>query len=133
MRARVSRRTESGPATARGRYGVESSWGLSSPQFRVAAQVRAWRESNHWLTLRRAACETEADGIRRQFRRSKFNEQESRVRIVISASRTIVASARRAGASMREARLPFDLAGRSHVDARDARPRPSRMPGADGG
>ena len=67
------------------------------------------------------------------FARSKFNEQESRVRFVLSASLTIVASGRRAGASMREARLPFDLAGRSHVATRDARPRPARMRGADGG
>ena len=87
-----------------------------------------------WLTLRGAACETEAAGSCRQFRTGvNFNEQESAVRFVLSASRTVVASARRAGASMREARLPFDLAGRSYVDARDARPRPSRMPGADGG
>src|SRR5580704_4805005 len=62
------------------------------------------------LTLRRAACETEGGRVLPPISHgAKFNEQESRVRFVLSASRTIVASARRAGASMREARLPFDL------------------------
>src|SRR6202008_2663135 len=62
-----------------------------------------------------------------------FDEQESAVCPVLSASRTIVASARRPGTSMREARLPFDVAGRSYVDARHARAGPSRVHGPDGG